>query len=465
MDEVEISWQQWAGNTSGSTGKRRALAVIPQLAVGEHEIRVSVGGYIDCGEDNQSHSTHSRREDESQSRREETRAVGPQSRCWRHEHSHTSVISVMKPSPLDHQCQKTCSNCPLLQESDSFALCLADSARAHFSGHGGIGGGKGVNEDDSAWPIFAKRLGQLDQAFRRGGWREEDEICRQEGVCALENGPTEASVVDQGDGLLIMDIGANLGADTRKLIQAYPRATIYSYEPVKEIAESLNQSLASEGLLASAQGGHGIHVRPVALGATSGVEDFAVLPGLEGLQAGSGLRVSAEQTSVEVSIPARGIADEIAAILEERSVAELAGSGHKRDNATLVLHVNCEGCEYGIITGLATAKLLGRVQAITMGTHLLPQFEMCDERECLYDETVVPFRYCLMHRLLQQTHDLSWGMPWTWERWVKKRNRERSRRTEGAGSFVGSEECGEGGCGARGRDQDRNCLVECGRCA
>ena len=44
-----------------------------------------------------------------------------------------------------------------------------------------------------------------------------------------------------------------------------------------------------------------------------------------------------------------------------------------------------------------------------------------------YDETVVPFRYCIMHRLLSHTHFMRWGSPWTWERWVRRDKPEGNR--------------------------------------
>ena len=81
------------------------------------------------------------------------------------------------------------------------------------------------------------------------------------------------------------------------------------------------------------------------------------------------------------------------------------------------------------------ADLLRHVHVITMGTHLLPQWD-----RGMYDETVTPFRYCLAHRLLARTHELEWGAPWTWERWVRKdawATRQPEAGGEGEGEGVG----------------------------
>ena len=41
----------------------------------------------------------------------------------------------------------------------------------------------------------------------------------------------------------------------------------------------------------------------------------------------------------------------------------------------LAVHMNCEGCEYGVVEGLAAAGRLAMFSSLTIGTHLLPQWD------------------------------------------------------------------------------------------
>ncbi|CAJ1336519.1 unnamed protein product [Effrenium voratum] len=87
-----------------------------------------------------------------------------------------------------------------------------------------------------------------------------------------------------------------------------------------------------------------------------------------------------------------------------------------------LLHVNCEGCEYDVVQGLAQAQQLPRIAQIQVATHLLEfRGPSSDFQEAVaLSLQVSTQRYCEMHRLLARTHRRVWGLPWVWERWTRK---------------------------------------------
>mmetsp|Transcript_44542 Transcript_44542/g.147654 ORF Transcript_44542/g.147654 Transcript_44542/m.147654 type:complete len:281 (-) Transcript_44542:237-1079(-) len=77
-----------------------------------------------------------------------------------------------------------------------------------------------------------------------------------------------------------------------------------------------------------------------------------------------------------------------------------------------LLHLNCEGCEYELLSSLtARSALAQRFGVVQFGTHNYPGDGV---------RTIVP-QYCAIRRALSRTHALQWGTPFVWERWTRRR--------------------------------------------
>lgn len=74
-----------------------------------------------------------------------------------------------------------------------------------------------------------------------------------------------------------------------------------------------------------------------------------------------------------------------------------------------LLHVNCEGCEYDLFTSMSE-KWRSRINVIQIGTHNYPVNEVATSAT----------RLCDMRRKLSETHRMSWGTPFVWERWRRR---------------------------------------------
>ena len=147
-----------------------------------------------------------------------------------------------------------------------------------------------------------------------------------------------------------------------------------------------------------------MHVRAYALGAVTGAEVYSHQSVEGGVQAGAKGPIGASaggasegeergrgggEEGRRLTIQTRGIAEELRSILGEGAEAAAEGvreggvrvsssehiSPSKHTRRRVGVHMNCEGCEYGVVEGLAAAGLLGSVHSITMGSHLLPQWD------------------------------------------------------------------------------------------
>lgn len=84
-----------------------------------------------------------------------------------------------------------------------------------------------------------------------------------------------------------------------------------------------------------------------------------------------------------------------------------------------LLHVNCEGCEYDVITSLSESGVLENTSHVQIATHLLGLTEPAANLQEAFSHTVQlsSKSYCKMHETLAKTHERIWGLPWVWERW------------------------------------------------
>jgi len=116
----------------------------------------------------------------------------------------------------------------------------------------------------------------------------------------------------------------------------------------------------------------------------------------------------------------RAAAEAVPEVLGPRLGPRGGGAG----SAELVelLHVNCEGCEYDVIEGLRNAGLLAHMEQVQIATHLLEHVEpgATFQQNVEFSMQVSVKRYCEMHRLLSESHTRVFGLPWVWERWVRR---------------------------------------------
>ena len=87
---------------------------------------------------------------------------------------------------------------------------------------------------------------------------------------------------------------------------------------------------------------------------------------------------------------------------------------------TAHVHMDCEGCEFGVVMSLAGADMLSEIATFQFGTHArsegLLSLNAGKQAQASHHHDV----YCQMQRAISLTHELEWGNPWSWERWVRK---------------------------------------------
>eukprot|EP00727_Mastigamoeba_balamuthi_P010174 m51a1_g578 hypothetical protein (303) ;mRNA; f:550608-551516 len=180
---------------------------------------------------------------------------------------------------------------------------------------------------------------------------------------------------------VIVEFGMNNGLDTRDLLRKTP-CKIYTYELLPRFVRNAHFLKNNDRVVAIPFGISDVNT-------TFLVEDAGIATGLNPLtQQGKGVEVSTRDVVSEMY--------------------RLFGSD---PHWTVdLLHSNCEGCEYSVFDMLHKHGLLSRFSVLQFGTHHpRPGAGVTDPVA----------RWCFMHQYMQKTHDLCWGIPGSWERWVR----------------------------------------------
>ena len=196
---------------------------------------------------------------------------------------------------------------------------------------------------------------------------------------------------------LILDIGGNTrAADSRKFLKMFPNATIHIYEPVPPFFNELRRNWQEvRGQVFFHAVGFGMSNQTVDISPNDldGEGTFIMDP-VNKLH-------SKDNTTMALKI-----VDAQAELLTYLNLGDNALQRQKID----LLHMNCEGCEWGALMRLVVTDMLHYVGILQVSFHnygtegignLLPQ-------------------YCLIREALEKTHHKVVAMPFAWERWVHK---------------------------------------------
>ena len=80
------------------------------------------------------------------------------------------------------------------------------------------------------------------------------------------------------------------------------------------------------------------------------------------------------------------------------------------DMVPTLVHMNCEGCEWDLLPNLYKAGILPALQVIQIGFHNYGSVSMGERA----------WQLCEIRQMLNQTHEMHFGVPFGWERWVRR---------------------------------------------
>lgn len=179
---------------------------------------------------------------------------------------------------------------------------------------------------------------------------------------------------------VVLYVGGNTeGADGVHLKKEYPQIELHVYEPVPVFCAHLRTHYMHLGIEAQ------VHCVGLGMGNHTFRVDAADIKG--------------QSTYIMNSHASKGV----------DAVVVDAASEVGRWPEVQLLHMNCEGCEWDFFD--SCADVLRRVRVIQFSLHYLPLDR---------DPAVVSQQYCQLRDLLSQTHTQAFGVPFGWERWVRK---------------------------------------------
>jgi len=191
-----------------------------------------------------------------------------------------------------------------------------------------------------------------------------------------------------GSNSVVMEVGASIGKDAAEYVRRY--------DPYLVAFEPLSSSL--QGLQSKFAGQPKVLVLPYGLGAENATQQQC---GSEG--SSSAFAACEAPTHIQVVDVASALRD------VERQLA--ARGAQPLHSATVMLSINCEGCEYDLLEALIEHRLLSLFAVVQLSRHGQEYFG-------IHVPDVVP-RYCRIQEELGRTHRVEWMYEWMWERWVR----------------------------------------------
>lgn len=189
---------------------------------------------------------------------------------------------------------------------------------------------------------------------------------------------------DLGKEDIVVDVGGNLGEDTKWLVQhstGQSLQALYVFEALPEYQDHLKKTFAKH---------RAVHVQDYGLGSTDAIVQFDVEQGASKPSSGG----RADTKSVQVQI---------------RNVTKVLGELGIRNMPIKLWTMNCEGCEYPVISSLVEDMVVERIEMLQFATHYLPDNGFSG----------IQAKYCRAVEKLRWTHRMAWGVPWCWERWIR----------------------------------------------
>ncbi|CAF0901888.1 unnamed protein product [Rotaria sordida] len=201
----------------------------------------------------------------------------------------------------------------------------------------------------------------------------------------------------------ILYCGANeAGTDGLEFIRKYEHCHVWFLEPVTHFYDKLIHS--HDILQVLKTGKH--HMYNIGLSNKNDLIDII----------SQDIRESHALTLVGKHENKKDIGNDLKYKLILRDVAEILFEYHilsKMNNNIVtgelnLLHVNCEGGEYDVIKRLIKKSLIKYIRIIQFGSHRPSAIR-----------SSISQRYCCLQQMLLTTHQLQFGIPWAWERWLR----------------------------------------------
>lgn len=184
---------------------------------------------------------------------------------------------------------------------------------------------------------------------------------------------------------LIIEVGGNIGDDTKEFIRLY-NPWIISFEPLDENYNILRRKFGNNSKYELRHYGVGNQRRHLAVqlhdSNNAGTSMFRP--------------VKSNSTRVQI-IDVRNIVEEIREIQKTRT----------KDGMIDLLSVNCEGCEFEVVPALIVNKMMQYFRHIQFATHV----GLVPDTLCIY---------CQIQQSLEQTHSIIFHYEVLWEGWKLK---------------------------------------------
>lgn len=181
---------------------------------------------------------------------------------------------------------------------------------------------------------------------------------------------------------VVVDIGSFVGLDLVQFMQngAPPTIQVYTYEPVPSIRAELAKNVAAYP---------GIKIHPYGVGYSNEKMCFIT-------EGGASTGQDRDATHAVPITDSR--CTDVSEIVDIRSVIEPL-------SRVDLLHINCEGCELGVLKRLTEGDM-SKIKAIEVQVH---------------GNWVKPEDYCdLEHKLQERGYRLEYRYQFVWELWVRK---------------------------------------------
>lgn len=187
----------------------------------------------------------------------------------------------------------------------------------------------------------------------------------------------------------VWEVGANDKAkDSHVLRNMYPNCIFHAFEPVPIYFNRLKARIDASGIT-------NIIPHPYGLGQER----------LQLVLKKSDLRHEATFLGDVLSLGSKHRSNEMYAQIETFETG-LKDSG----GAPTLLHINCEGCEWAMIPSAIDAGLVRKIPIIQFSSHNYGRIGIGAR----------VWQYCELRMLLNKTHVQTAGVPFAWERWVRK---------------------------------------------
>ncbi|CAB9501248.1 expressed unknown protein [Seminavis robusta] len=199
---------------------------------------------------------------------------------------------------------------------------------------------------------------------------------------------------------VVWEVGAHERAeDSRTLLEQYPDCTYHAFEPIPTFFDNLQRNWKDEPRMHTHNFGIGVkddvfQVDPNSLHSQSTyIGDYATDRGDDGdvnynhNNQGGGAGLHAHIKSFE------------------HTVAEAGGQ------YPTLMHMNCEGCEWELLPSGMDVGFIQRIPIIQIGFHNYGEKEGLGGRA---------WQLCEIRQRLSQSHRMVKGVPFAWERWIKK---------------------------------------------